>query len=82
MNDRDRAVLDMLPTADPTPWWREYANVNVPTAPENVSDRRRMCYAHEDMAKSPYYPEVDPPELPQEAQAAGITRMDLLSGET
>jgi hypothetical protein len=80
MNDRDRAILDVLPTADPTPWWREYADADVPADPEDVPDRKRLCFSPEDKAKSPYYPEVAPPDLPPEARAAGVTRADLLSG--
>ena len=63
--------------ADPTPWWEEYAETDVPADPDDVADGKRLCVAEGDKARSPFYPEVEPPELPPEAREAGVTREDL-----
>lgn len=78
---RDAEILDRLPEADPTPWWREYADTDVPADPEDVPGWRRTCVTVEDKRKSPYYPEHDPPELPREAREVGVERSDLFPGD-
>ena len=60
--------------ADPSPWWQEYAETDVPADSDDVPDDKRLCFAEGDKARSPYYPEVEPPELPPEAREAGVTR--------